>query len=85
MLSCELINALIHYHVTGRRAHYWEDPLTQNIAEELLAEGLIESHSDVERSYKTTPKGAAHICQLCNLPLPVVSWADADGNPIKLY
>lgn len=44
--------------------------------------GLIEQ-VDKER-WKTTPRGAAHLNQLCNLPLPRRAWIGADGETIQV-
>ena len=33
--------------------------------------------------FETTPKGRAHVAQLCNLSLPIPTWVSASGEPIK--
>lgn len=45
---------------------------------------LIEPGKEVPKYYVTTEQGAAHITQLCDLPLPKQAWTDHNDQVIYL-
>jgi hypothetical protein len=55
--------------------------VTRAYMAELVREGLLYQ-VDGEVFYRTTPKGTAHVKQLCGLPFPQQAWIGIDGQVI---
>ena len=74
------IEFLIHCHVSPRVHERIESNAIQETIEYFLEDGLIIPHDN--NLYYTTEKGAAHVNQLCNLPLPKQVFVDYEGKVI---
>jgi len=75
------IEFLIHCHVSPIVHERIESNAIQETIEYFLEAGLIQYHDN--RIYFTTAKGAAHLKQLCNLPLPKQVFVDYEGKEIN--
>ena len=56
--------------------------LVASYTDELVREGLLYQ-VDGEAFYRTTPRGCAHVRQLCGLPYPQQAWIGVDGQVIE--
>lgn len=67
---------------------YWfegrQEPIFLATVNEFVEQGLIGTYGSLS-NVKITPKGRAHVIQLCNLPWPTehTFWADYMGNKIQ--
>lgn len=75
------IEVLIHYHVCPAPFPRIDAPAVIGAIKMLIENGLMVGAIS-NNSLGTTDKGAAHVRQLCNLPFPVESWADSQGQII---
>ena len=76
------IEILIRCHVSPTpppRGGYY--PVVDSVLNSLVMLRLIKK--DDKGIYSTTDRGAAHIMQICKLPLPDHEWIGADGKVIK--
>lgn len=76
------IEFLIHCHVSPRKFERFDAPAVQNALRVFLANNMVVRQE--AGIYGTTARGAAHIEQLCNVPLPVVTFIGFDGKQIKI-
>lgn len=78
------IEILIHCHTTPAKHPRFDAPAVRETFEFFEQHGLIERNQNerYKDGYKTTDRGAAHIEQLCNLPLPINAWVDKNGELI---
>ncbi len=76
------IEVLIHCYVSPSRHPRYDSPEVKEAYSGFLSNGLITGKGD--GIYYTTDKGAAHIEQLCNLPLPRLQYVRFDGVLIKI-
>lgn len=68
------IDVLLHCYVSPVVHPRIEAPaVQQTIARFVEQELIVRVNGSV---YKTTPRGEAHVQQLCNLPLPRAVWLD---------
>lgn len=72
------INILLHYHCSSvdYRDGDFSAPAVRDSIDAFKGDlGLLEpDNSEWQRTYKLTPKAAAWIEAICNLPLPVCTW-----------
>ena len=81
------IEILIHYHVSPEPHPRLSASAVTESVNRFLEQGLIKLSSRTitigePALYTTTSKGAAHISQLCKLPLPIAVWANDEGEII---
>jgi predicted transcriptional regulator len=76
------IEILIHCHVSPSVHPRDNAPAVQQALRSLVTNGLIEQIDG--GGYHTTPRGKAHIEQLCGLSWPVEAWVGADGKVIEI-
>lgn len=76
------ISALIHYYVSPEPRPFPNSESLDVAEKNLSSLGLI---AHLAGKWRTTPKGAAHIMQICNLPLPVQGWIGADGKVLDSW
>jgi hypothetical protein len=75
------IEILIHCYVSpGRHPRYDSN---RRVFQKFITDGLVVFKD--EGIYQTTEKGAAHVHQLCSLPLPVKQFVGYDGKVIDLH
>ena len=70
------LEILIHFHVSPAIHPRSDAPAVQESISMLLRHRLIIERDD---TYRTTPKGSAHIKQIMNLQYPTEQWVDANG------
>ena len=75
------IEILIHCHVSPAKHPRFD--ANRAVFDSLVVNGLLERLIPSD-DYVTTPKGAAHVGQLCALPWPHEAWIGADGKIIKI-
>lgn len=82
MITCPSdIEFLIHCYVSPGRHDRINAPAIKDTVKRFIDSGLIVP-TDKEDIYTATSLGAAHVRQLCNVPLPVKAWIDQNGNVI---
>ena len=74
------IEILIHCYVSPSIHPRYESNKT--VFGGFIADGLIVDKGD--GIYQTTEKGACHVEQLCNLPLPVKEFIGYNGKVINI-
>ena len=77
------IEVLIHCHVSPSPHPRLGSPAVIQAVLRFERDGLIREALHTPTIYTTTPKGAAHIDQLCNLPYPTSVWTGVNGEIIK--
>jgi hypothetical protein len=80
MTPCE-IEVLIHCYVSPAPHPRIDSGAVSDAINTFLSEGLIEPVGQANR-YDTTPRGVAHISQLCSTPFPVQKWVNEAGEVI---
>ncbi len=76
------IEILIHCHVCPLPHRRRDVPAVGEELASLEINGMIEPGPEYPGGYRTTPRGKAHIEQLCGLAWPVQVWIGADGKVI---
>ena len=74
------IEILIHCYVSPSKHPRYE--YNKEVFAGMIADGLIV-YKD-EGIYQTTEKGAMHVQQLCDLPLPIKQFVGYDGKVIRI-
>lgn len=80
MMTPNELDVLLHYHTTPRHHPRIAAPAVRDAIAKLLGLGLL---TDIEPPYTTTSRGAAHVKQLCWLPIPEQAWIGADGKVVQ--
>ena len=75
------INLLLHIYTTPNPPNNLDLPLTKDTLLSFMENGLIINEGD--NLYTVTKRGSAHVNQLCQLPYPVLVWADKNGDIIE--
>ena len=76
------IEILIHCHVSPTPHPRRDAGAVDGALKSFVCQGLIEQRgSDI---YYTTDKGAAHVAQLCSVPIPIKQFIGYDGKVIKV-
>lgn len=73
------IEVLLHCHVSPTPHPRLEYPGVSESLRMLKGAGLITQTDGMYNTYETTPRGRAHVEQLCNLELPRLQWVSRDG------
>lgn len=77
------IDVLIHHHCCGEPHPHCYAPAVREAIEFFIFQGLLCCNpEDPVNVYRTTPRGAAHVKQLCTVPFPQEAWVGADGQVI---
>ena len=74
------IEILIHCYVCP--APHERQAQNEGVFARLVRDGLIEPEEGRD-FYRTTPRGDAHVMQMCNLPYPQNAWISSNGALIK--
>jgi hypothetical protein len=77
------IQILLHCYYSPTPHPRLHAPAVKEEIQSFLTNGLIESDLDNPGVYRCTPRGAAHVSQLCSLPWPTQAWIGADGKVIE--
>ena len=75
------IEILIHCHVSPTPHPREGDSAVRESLNNFVWHELIRI--DINGIYRTTERGAAHLEQLCDMPLPRNAWVDASGRIIE--
>lgn len=80
MSPCDIEFLLHCYYSSDPHENRHTTAIKEAIDKLLIAEMITPG--DEVGLYKTTPRGEAHVRQLCYLPFPQHGWKGADGNMI---
>ncbi len=79
------IDVLLHYYVSSTEHPRINSPAVKETIHNFIDNGLIQSTDVVgQHQYETTPKGSAHVAQLCALPWPTKAWIGVVGKVIDI-
>jgi len=79
------IEILIHCHCCPLPHPRCDSPAVKEALISFVNEGLVYvDDSDEVDTYRTTPRGYAHLEQLCSLELPIQQWIDSNGKIIDV-
>lgn len=76
------IEVLLELNRLGTR-YDWPVSMAHSEALKYLQSEKRVLHARTPGRYVLSPKGQAHLAQLCALPLPIQGWTGADGKVIE--